>query len=83
MPDLIPILQALSVIFGLIGVYLALAQGVDLYNSLFRGVVIYALFTIIGLIMNYLFLLMVKRAQERKMAETKRIEKEKAETQRA
>ena len=77
--NILPVLQPLGIIFGLVAVYLALSHGVDIYIAIFRGIVVFAVFMILGLIFNYFYLMVVNRAKAReaeKAAEEARLRAE-------
>jgi len=61
--NILPVLQPLGIIFGLVAVYLALSHGVDIFMAVFRGIVVYAVFILLGLIFNYFYLMVVNRAK--------------------
>lgn len=65
MVDILPLLQPAGIIFGLIGLYLSLAHGMDIFQAIFRAVLIYCGFVIIGLIFQFIFILMVKKVRIR------------------
>ncbi|MBC8279127.1 MAG: hypothetical protein H8E46_12910 [FCB group bacterium] len=65
MIDILPLLQPAGIIFGLIGLYLSLAHGLDIFQALFRAVLIYAGFVLLGLIFQFIFILMVKKVRIR------------------
>jgi len=65
MVDILPLLQPAGIIFGLIGLYLSLAHGSEIFQALFRAVMIYSGFILLGLIFQFIFILMVKKVRIR------------------
>ena len=80
MVDILPLLQPAGIIFGLVGLYLSLAHGLDIFQAFFRAVLIYSGFVILGLIFQFIFILMVKKVRireaQRLYEEEIRLEKE-------
>jgi hypothetical protein len=88
--DILGIIQPMGIVLGLLGIYFALSQGMDIFSAVFRGVVIYGVFMILGLIVNFFYTLMVQKALEvekkkleLKMLEVKEEIKKKAEERKA
>ena len=63
--DIMPLLQPAGIIFGLIGLYLSLVNGVEIFQAFFRAVLVYAGFIILGMIFQYIFIQMVNKVKIR------------------
>ena len=63
--NFLPVLQPLAIILGLITVYISLSRGADIFTAVFRGVVVYAVFILMGMIFNYFYLLTINRMQQK------------------
>ncbi len=63
--NIIPLLQPAGVLAGLIGFYLSISNGIDILESIFRGVLVFAAFILMGLVFNYVVIAMIKNIQRR------------------
>ena len=76
--NIIPLVLPAGLLFGILAFYLALRNGIDVFESLFRGVLVFGGFVIVILVFNYIYILMIKQIRER---EAKRIMEEQLKAQ--
>jgi hypothetical protein len=80
MINILPVIRPISILFGLLTIYLSLARGVDLINALFRGVIVVLAVLIVAVLANnvYLFIIYRMRSKPIKKAPVKPEVKESA-----
>lgn len=76
--NILPLVQPAGLLFGILAFYIALSNGIDIVESMFRGILVFGGFVIVILIFNYFYILMIKQVRER---EAKRIMEEKLKAQ--
>ncbi len=70
MANLLPLINGISLVIGLLAVLLALVAGVDAYSAIFRGVVVYGAFMFAGLVFNYFYVKMSSKMNREALENT-------------
>jgi len=76
--DFLPIVQPVGLLLGILGFYLALSHKIDLFEALFRGMIVYGGFVAVAVGFHFVYLLMIKNIRRR---EARRIAEERYKAQ--
>jgi|GEM_PF-1831764 len=63
--DFLPIVQPIGLLLGIIGFYRALSNGIDIFEALFRGVIVYGGFVLVAVGFYFVYMMMLKNLRQR------------------